>query len=161
MTKEKAIRFPLYLVIALFLWCPPPCSAGSILSVQPISFGNIVHVPAGDLVEIDASEGTAVPRAYGSGQSLINSGNSGVIKIFSDTPGETITFIFPASVGVRGGGATHFIDGFASRSTASPVVSTGVGTLNFHIGGLLHIQRGQPDSTFNFDISVTVQFDNP
>ncbi len=135
--------------------------AGHILSVQPISFGNIVLDPSGEIIEIDASQGVAVPRVYSSGNSLINGGNSGLIRVFSDTPGETITLIFPASVSVNGGGATHTIDGIAVRSTTNPVVSSAIGTIDFHLGGLFHINSGQPDNTYNFDITVTVQFDNP
>ncbi|MDD9303197.1 MAG: DUF4402 domain-containing protein [Desulfobacter sp.] len=131
------------------------------LSVQPLYFGNIVNAPSGDQIEIDASTGPALPNVYGGGNSFINGGHSGLIRVFSDTPGETITLIFPASVGVRGASASHTIDQFTLRSTASPVVSSGVGILDFHIGALLHINSGQPDNNYNFDINITIQFDNP
>jgi hypothetical protein len=135
--------------------------AGSILSVQPISFGNIVSDPSGDLIEINASAGAAAPRVYGDGRSYINGGNSGLIRIKSDTAGETITLFFPGSVSEAGGKAAHTVEGLATRSMAGPVIGDGTQTLDFHIGGLLCIEPGQTDGNFQFDITVTVQFDNP
>lgn len=135
--------------------------AGSILSVQPISFGNIVSDPSGDLIEINASAGVAAPRVYGDGRSYINGGNSGLIRIKSDTAGETVTLIFPGPVSEAGGKATHMVEGFAARSTVGPVSGDGTEILDFHIGGLLCIEPGQADGNFQFDITVTVQFDNP
>ena len=161
MIRGRDVCLVIACLLLLLTWDRQAVWAGSILAVQPISFGNIVSDPSGDLIEIDASAGVAVPRVYGSGRSFINGGNSGLIRVFSDTPGETITLIFPASVPVRGGGATHTLSGFSTRTTPSPVVSSGVGIMEFHLGGLLQINSGQPDNSYNFDITVTVQFDNP
>ncbi len=161
MAGKKGFQYILCLAAAFVFAWPTLVSAGNVSSVVPMSFGNIVTPPSGDQIEINASAGVALPRVYGSGASFINGGNSGLIRVFSDTPGETITLIYPVSVGVNGGGATHTIGQFALRSTASPVISNGVGFLDFHIGGLLHIKSGQPDNSYNFDITITVQFDNP
>jgi len=156
----RIVRF-VFMVFIVSVLAAGSSMAGQILSVQPISFGNIVLDPEGEIFEIDASQGTAFPRVYSSGNSLINGGHSGLIRVSSDTPGETVTLIFPVSVPVRGGSATHSLDGLTVRSTPTPVISTAIGTMDFHLGGLLHINSGQPDKTFNFDIVVTVQFDNP
>lgn len=126
-----------------------------------MSFGNIVMDPSGDLIEINAAAGPAVPHVYGSGRSFINGGNSGLIRVNSVTPGEIITLIFPATVPVNGGGATHNLEGFSTRCTPTPVISTGAGIMEFHIGGLLRLKSAQPDNSYSFDITVTVQFDNP
>jgi len=135
--------------------------AGSIIAVEAISFGNIVMDPDGDLIEIDASGGAASPHVYGSGRSFINGGNSGEIRVNSTTAGEVITLIFPGSVAVSDGSATHTIEGFSARSTSTPVISDGSGLMAFDIGGLLRLEAGQADSSYDFDITVTVQFDNP
>lgn len=135
--------------------------AGSIVASQPISFGNIVADPRGDVIEIDASAGPALPRVYSSGNSMVSGGSSGLIRVATDTPGELITLSFPASVTVTGGGATHYLNNLTVKSTYTPVVGSGVGTIDFHLGGLLHIKSGQPDNTYDFDILVTVQFDAP
>ena len=135
--------------------------AGSIIGVQNISFGTIVADAKGDVIEINAALGPAVPHVYSSGNSLVNGGNSGLIRVATDVPGELITLIFPATVPVNGGGATHIISALALKSTPSPVVGSGSGTIDFHLGGLLQIKTGQPDNAYGFDILVTVQFDNP
>ncbi len=147
--------------MGLFLMGGGRAGAGSIVAVQPMSFGTIIMDPAGDLIEIDASSGAATPHVYSSGRSYINGGNSGLIRVNSTTAGEVITLIFPASVAVNGGGATHTLEAFPTRSTATPVISTGSGLMEFNIGGLLRLRSGQPDGSYSFDITVTVQFDNP
>ncbi len=147
-------------ILPSLLWSLPSARAGSIVSVHPLDFGNIVLAPPKDSIEIDASGGASVPRVYENGRSLVTEGHSGKICVRCGGRGEIITLLFPDRVKDS---ATNslYIDGFSSRSTPTPVVCEGTETIDLHIGGLLHLKTGQPDQTYEFDCSITVNFDNP
>ncbi len=150
-----------YMVLVSFLQWSLPALAGSIVSVQPLNFGNIVVTPSKDTIEIDASYGAAVPRVYRKGHSLVTEGHSGKICVQCGGKGEIITLLFPARITDSDGGTTPYVDGFSSRSTPTPIVCKGTETIDLHIGGLLHLRTSQPAKDYTFDGSITVNFDDP
>ncbi len=147
-------------ILSSLQWSLPSALAGSIVSVQPLDFGNIILAPPKDTIEIDASGGGAVPRVYENGHSLITGGNSGKLCIRCGGKGEIITLLFPERV-KDSATKSLYIDGFSSRSTPTPIMCEGNETIDLHIGGLLHLKTGQPDQRYNFDCSITVNFDRP
>jgi|GEM_PF-1231041 len=135
--------------------------ADSVNLIHPLSFGTVVVDPAGESIEIDASVGTSLPRVFTSGRSYITGGNSGLISVYSDTPGQMITVDYPPSVNLESGGSADLIlDGISERSTFS-AVSSSIGPIDFHIGGLLHINSGQPTRNFSGTMTITITVTNP
>lgn len=158
--KYKIVFYIFMAVFSSLQWSLPSAVAGSIISVQPLDFGTIILAPSEDAVEIDASSGLAVPKGYGNGHSLITGGSSGKLCVQCGGKGEIITLLFPDRIKDTAT-SSHYIDGFSSRSTPTPVQCEGTETIELHIGGLLHLKTGKPDQTYEFNGSITVNFDGP
>lgn len=141
-------------------FCVADAYAYSVSIETPISFGTIVADPAGDIIEINAAGGPAGPRVITSGHSYIKDGHSGMIRIEADQPDQLISIEYPTSVRLKSGDTDLILDGIASRSISS-VTSSTAGPIDFHIGGLLHIDRGQAGSDFSGKIKVTITVHNP
>ena len=166
MMVTRKLKAPFLLIAAglLFCICLPKVQAyADSPSSSPLSFGNIIADPAGEIIEIDASGGPSVPTVFTSGNSrIINGGASGRITVDADMANQTITLEFPPSVPLKSAGNPDMIlDGIAARSTSSPITTSTPGPVDFHIGGLLHITAGQPGAAYSGTIQVTVTVNNP
>ena len=129
--------------------------------VQSISFGNIIADPAGETIEINAYAGPAAPVVLTSGNTIVKGGFSGIIRIYSDIPGQAITLYYPASVAMKASGAGDMtLDGIDARSRTF-ATSTATGNIDFDVGGLLHIGRGQEGRNYSATMTVTVDIINP
>ncbi len=164
---HRKIRGIPWLFIAMMIQCVPgalpTAQAGSLVSVSPMNFGRIILDPLGDTIEIDASSGKeAVSRVRGNGRSVIvEEGHSGMITYKCQAPGERITLLFPSRVEAKDHPSSHYINGFYTHSAPTHVVCQDEETIDLHIGGLLHLKKGQPYKKYGFELSVTIQSDNP
>ncbi len=135
-------------------------SAANVSNILPISFGTIIADPFGDIIEIDASAGFSTPHMLTAGNTIGTNGNSGRITVFSDIPGQIISLVYPVTVTLTNGGDTITIDGIQARSDFL-AVSAVMGEIDFHMGGLLHIDPGQAENNYSGTITVTVNITNP
>lgn len=151
-----------WLVLAFVAVNTGLAQAADLTLMQPLYFGIILADPRGETIEIDGSQGpSSSPRVVTSGNSYIKDGNSGMIRVQSDISGQEIMIEYPISVVLTtGGGATLVLDGIAARSTGS-TTSTGVGPVDFYLGGLLHIGSGQAGNDFSGTMTITVNVVNP
>lgn len=139
----------------------PPVYPAAITFKQPISFGTIIASPSGETIEIDARNGPAAPVVFTSNHSIVFGGTSGIIRVFSDIPGQMISIVYPASVTLSAAGASDMIlDGMNDRSKIF-ATSTAVGEIDFDVGGLLHINGGQISHSYSTTITITVDIINP
>lgn len=137
-----------------------------VTSSQAISFGSIIASHTGDVIEIDARFGPANPFVLTSGYShLEGDGYSGVIRVFSDIAGQTISLTYPASVLLEEppgpSSETMLLDAIDIRSKTSAVSTTAGEEIEFNIGGRLHINSGQNGDLYTGTMSVTVDIYNP
>lgn len=133
--------------------------------IDSLNFGNIIANPYGETIEIDATKGpTTTLTIISSGFShIITNGSSGIIRIYSDIPGQTISLDYPATMLLKtAGGEDIIIDGISERSKTS-ATSSSVGDIDFDIGGLMHINPGQigADTVYSGTITVIVNISNP
>lgn len=149
------------LIFFLFLCFNPEASKGAFISsVEPISFGTIIADPLGDVIEIDASSGPAVPILLTAGNAIVTGGTSGRISVYSDIPGQMISLVYPVSFTITQGANTMTIDGIMARSQFF-ATSTAVGDIHFYVGGLLHVNFGQSSHAYSGTMTVTVDIVNP
>ncbi|MDA8134414.1 MAG: DUF4402 domain-containing protein [Desulfobacteraceae bacterium] len=135
-------------------------SAGVSL-IRPLSFGNIIASPFGEIIEINAKTGPAVPVVFTAGNSQIAGGFSGIIRVSSDIPGQMINVVYPVSVLLQAAGAADMVlDGIDARSKIF-ATSTAVEEIDFDVGGLLHINSGQKSQNYTATLIVTVDIINP
>ncbi|MCG8566043.1 MAG: hypothetical protein MI747_13275, partial [Desulfobacterales bacterium] len=121
--------------------------------IRPISFGHVIPSPQGDRIEIDASMGPAIPRNCGSGYALIQGGHSGLIRIYSTAPEKDILLLFPDKIKQ----AACILEGIRKRSSFTPRKTPEQTWIDFHLGGLLRIQPGQSDLSFDFKFPVDLE----
>ena len=69
-------------------------------------------------------------------------------------------FVYPVSFTMTQGASTMTVDGVMARSQFF-ATSTAVGDIQFHVGGLLHINLGQSSHTYSGSMTVTVDIVNP
>ncbi len=132
-----------------------------VIFIQSIDFGNIVASPHGETIEIDAKNGPAQPVVLTSGNSYIQGGFSGIIRVSSDIPGQMISLSYPVAVSLTAAGAADMtLDGIAARSRIF-ATSTSIEEIDFDIGGLLHINSGQKSQNYSATMTVTVDIINP
>ena len=166
MEETVSGRGPRALLLALIVWGASVSLDGgealgaSVGLVQPISFGNIIASPTGDTVEINARSGPATPAVVTFGNTIVSGGQSGLIRVVADMAGQTITFLYPATVTLSGGSDTMTLDGIAARSMEVQV-SPGAGDVDFHMGGLLHIGVGQDGASYTGTITIDINVINP
>lgn len=134
--------------------------AASVSMVQPISFGTIIVASSNVTVEINAINAAAAPHIASGGLAQVSDGASGLVQVFSDTPGQSIILTYPDSILLTNGGSAMTLNGIASRSKQS-AVSTSVGPINFNVGGLLHIDGGQASANYSGTMTVNVTINNP
>ena len=135
-------------------------SAGVSL-IRPLSFGNIIASPFGEIIEINAKTGPAVPVVFTAGNSQIEGGFSGIIRVSSDIPGQMINVVYPVSIVLQAAGAADMVlDGIDARSKIF-AVSTAVEEIDFDVGGLLHVNSGQKSQNYTATLIVTVDIINP
>ncbi|MBF0204168.1 MAG: DUF4402 domain-containing protein [Desulfamplus sp.] len=165
MARNKVHTFSIFfrtLFILCFCLNAGFAKAADVSLIRPISFGAIVVDPAGEIIEIDASGGPALPRVFTSGNSYVNGGFSGIIRVVSDISGQVITLDYPVSFALQASGSPDLVlDGIAARSTHSPVTSDAVGHIDFNIGGLLHINSGQSSKNFSGTMTINIDIVNP
>ena len=98
---------------------------------------------------------------FSGGNSYINGGFSGIIRVYSDIPGQMISLVYPVSILLQAGGASDMIlDGIDARSKIF-ATSTAVEEIDFDVGGLLHIGSGQKSQNYSATMTVTVNIINP
>lgn len=142
------------------LWSKPVFPA-HISFTQPISFGVIVASPYGEIIEINARNGPATPIVFTAGNSYVTGGFSGIIRVFSDIPGQMISLVYPASIVLTAPGAADMtLDGIDARSKIF-ATSSAVEEIDFNVGGLLHINNGQKSQNYSATMTVTVNIINP
>ena len=157
----KRITRHLILLFLTMAWFAPPVKAAYISYVQSINFGQIVASPFGDIIEIHAKAGPAAPTIFTAGNSHVTGGASGIIRVYSDIPGQMISLVYPVSVALQAGGAADMtLDGIDARSKNS-ATSTAVQEIDFDVGGLLHINPGQVSQVYSATMTVTVNIINP
>jgi len=129
--------------------------------IQPVNFGRIVADPVGEIIEINAKTGPAVPVVFTAGDSHVTGGFSGIIRIYADIPGQMISLVYPVSIDLQAAGAANMtLDGIDARSKNS-ATSTIAGEIDFDVGGLLHINTGQASQVYSATMTVTVNIINP
>ena len=129
--------------------------------IRPISFGNIIAGPFGEIIEINAKNGPAAPVVFTAGNSYIEGGFSGIIRVYSDIPGQMVSVVYPVSIVLQAAGAADMIlDGIDARSKIF-ATSTAVEEIDFDVGGLLHISSGQKSQNYTAALIVTVNIINP
>ncbi|MBU1194306.1 MAG: DUF4402 domain-containing protein [Proteobacteria bacterium] len=151
----------LFAGLVIVLLCGNSLFSASISFIQPISFGNIIASPFGEIIEINAKTGPATPTVFSAGNSYVNGGFSGIIRVYSDIPGQMISLIYPVSIVLQASGANNMtLDGIDARSKIF-ATSTAVGEIDFDVGGLLHINSGQVSQNYTATMTVTVNIINP
>ncbi len=154
-------------MILMIHWFPgnlPHVQADPLEAVCPMNFGEIILAPGGDTIEIDASSvgESAVSHVRGNGKSVIvDDGYPGKLTYKCQAPGERITMLFPSRVEAENHTNSHYINGFSRRSTHTPIVCEGTETIELHIGGLLHLKKGQPYGEYEFELPITIQSSIP
>lgn len=133
---------------------------------KAINFGSIITSHMGDVIEIDARYGPAIPFVLTSGYThLEGDGFSGVIRVLSDIRGQTIILTYPASVILEEppgpSSKTMILDAIDIRSKTSAVSTTAEEEIEFNIGGRLHINSGQNGDLYTGTMDVTVDVYNP
>ncbi|MBU0991172.1 MAG: DUF4402 domain-containing protein [Proteobacteria bacterium] len=131
---------------------------------QGLSFGTIIANPSGDEIEIDARYGPATPVLISDGYSHIgDNGYSGIIRVRSDAPGQTITLLYPDSVTLEAAGGVdtmplYFINARSELTATSTLADE---DFYFDIGGRLHIKSGQLGLSYIGIMTVTINVTNP
>lgn len=163
MIRQKSI-FPKIFYCILFistLYLSKNLAYGAFVSdVYPMSFGSIIADPLGDVVEIDASSGAAVPTVLTAGNAILTGGYSGRIRVYSDIPGQMISLVYPGSIVLSNGANTMTINGIMARSQFA-ATTTAIGSYDFYIGGLLFVALGQATNVYSGTMTVTVNIVNP
>ena len=158
--KPKAVLLSVCLFATLCCHASGPACAASISVEQPISFGTIIIDSTNVTVEINAINAAATPRIAGGGLAHVSGGASGLVQVISDIPGQFIILTYPGSVILENGAYSMTLDGITSRSKQS-AVSTSVGPIDFHVGGLLHVGGGQTSNNYSGSMTVNVTINNP
>ncbi|WP_321492146.1 DUF4402 domain-containing protein [uncultured Desulfobacter sp.] len=135
--------------------------AADITFARNISFGTIIADLHGEIIEIDALNGSGKPISYTSGGAYIDGGYCGLIRIFSDKPGQTIQITYPVSVMLKASdGSKMTLSGISARSK-TVAVSTAVGDIDFNFGGLLHLKGGQSSQSYSGNITISINIIDP
>ena len=104
--RPRAICLSLWLGAAA-LFAPTLVSAASHNPVvQPIDFGTIIVDSASVAVEINAVNGPAAPRIVSGGLAQVNGGTSGLVRVYSDLPGQSLTLVYQEPVDLKHGAFT-------------------------------------------------------
>ncbi len=159
---NKVVLISLFVVTFFF----ESAFSAHVTSSQAISFGSIIASHTGDVIEIDARNGSAIPFVLTSGYThLEGDGFSGIIRVLSDISGQTIILTYPASVILEEppgpSSETMVLDAIDIRSKTSAVSTTAGEEIEFNIGGRLHINSGQNGDLYTGTMTVTVDVYNP
>jgi len=150
-------------LFAIFFYAHPVFPA-DLFVIRAMSFGDIVASPSGDVIEIDARNGPDEDLAVLTpGPAIVEGGYSGLVRVVSDTAGQTINITYPASVRLKADGYPDMvIDHMSSRSKVIAVSITDGESIDFNIGGLLHINGVQAGTAFYVEtITIDVDVINP
>lgn len=155
-------RFLFILFILLFTYTGPAFPVTADVQ-QGVNFGTIIANPAGADIEIDARLGPATPVMISGAYSHVDdNGYSGIVRVRSDAPGQTITLLYPASVILDAVGLdTMTYDFISDRSENSALSIMADEDIFFDIGGRLHIGNGQRGLPYSGNMTITIDVMNP
>lgn len=154
----------IYLQLCAMFFYAWPVLAADVHVIRAMSFGDIVASPTGDVIAIDARFGPDEDLAVLTpGPAIVSGGGSGLVRVVSDTAGQTINITYPESVSLKAVGYPDMvIDHISSRSKSFAVSITDGETIDFNIGGLLHISGVQAGTALYVEtITIEVDVINP
>lgn len=135
--------------------------AASAARRQAMSFGNIVADPAGDMIEINAKNGPTTPNVSGTGRSNVSGGFSGIVRVTTYMAGQVISIEYPGSIFLTADGAKNMLLSDIDQMSEDYAVSTGAEQIDFHIGGILHLNPGQQTQNYSGNIKIIINISNP
>jgi len=155
-----------FIICLQFFFLPlfeKPGFPASISVIRTMSFGEIIASPSGDVIVIDARFGTdEEPAVLSRSSAIVKGGHSGIIRVVSDTAGQTINITYPPSISLKADGYPDMvIDGIGFRSKALAVSIIDGEVIDFGIGGLLHIVNVQGNAFYSETITIDVDIINP
>ncbi len=158
----KTIFIPLHLFF--YFICATPAFSASIAVIRPMSFGEIISGPSGDVIGIDARFGPDEDLAVlTDGSSLVKGGYSGLVRVTSDMSGQTINVTYPDSFLLTADGfPDKIVDGMRFVSKTYAITTMAAEEIDFNIGGRLHIESGLTgNALYSGTMTIDVDVINP
>lgn len=147
----------LYIVFFMLLFSPAT-KAGEILTGQNISFGLIDLNPQGDVIVIDAKNGTATPQSI---RSIVSGGHSGLLTVASSEPVQ-VSVTYPNSatlVGANNNSLSITDIDLSSEYNGSLINLPGSNTsVDISIGGKLHLPGNTISDSYSGSVIIQLLF---
>jgi len=136
--------------------------AAEVLRTAPPRFGTIDLHPGGDLIRIDARNGTAVAQSiHPTHRSIITGSRSGLLRIISDSNAEEhVDIIFQNAILLTGPGSTisiKAIDTYSQYSSGGVDIPAG-GYADISIGGEIELTGEESNGQYSGNLSITLHF---
>ena len=153
------------LFICLLFFDKKDTKAAHVTLHRDIYFGSIIAAPGITEIDINAQNGEAVSQVVTPGSNtLVKNGLSGLIRIYSDIPGQQISITYPAGGVTLSDTATppHTMTyTLIEPKSIDLITSTAKEELDFHIGGRLNITSGQAGASYSGTMTVIITIINP
>lgn len=152
--KFKSFFFIFVLLTYNEIYC------AEITAVSPINFGTITASFHGDIIQINANFGPAPPFVLLGGKSVVSGGQSGLVVLKPDSPGQMVNIAYPVSIEITNGANKMKIRDFSSNSTQN-FVTENTSPVNINIGGVLKIESNQKSGSYSGSGIINIIINNP